>query len=77
MIEKRTKKRKEIKMKKIILTVLSGLTIANAGNINNCNWALKEVNILTKELQYNIDNVTKKSKQDTSNNLADEVQYAV
>ncbi len=49
--------------------------LLNAGNMSNCNWAQKEVNILTKELAYNIANGTDKSKQDTFNNLADIVQY--
>ncbi len=47
----------------------------SAGNAGNCNWAQKEVSILTKELQYNIQNGSDKSKQDTFNNLADVVQY--
>ncbi len=61
--------------KKLIVASLLSVSILSAGNVGNCNWAQKEVNILTKELQYNIQNGTKKSKQDTFNNLADVVQY--
>ena len=62
-------------VKKIMFVGLFTIGLVNAGNVSNCNWAQKEVNILTKELQYNIQNGTKKSKQDTFNNLADVVQY--
>ena len=61
--------------KKIIVASLLSVSLLSAGNIGNCNWAQKEVNILTKELSYNIANGTDKSKQDTFNNLADVVQY--
>ncbi len=62
-------------MKKIIAALFINISLVNAGNITSCNWAQKEVNILTKELQYNIQNGSDKSKQDTFNNLADVVQY--
>ena len=62
-------------IKKIIVLLSISASLMSAGNVSNCNWAQKEVNILTKELQYNIQNGTKKSKQDTFNNLADVVQY--
>ena len=61
--------------KKIIISFILTIVILNGGNINNCNWAQKEVNILTKELQYNINYGSDKSKQDTFNNLADVVEY--
>ena len=61
--------------KKLIAASLLSVSILSAGNANNCNWAQKEVGILTQELQHNILNGTKKSKQDTFNNLADVVQY--
>lgn len=62
-------------MKKLITVFFISVSLLSAGNVSNCNWAQKEVNILTKELQYNINNGTKKSKQDTFNNLADVVEY--
>ncbi len=69
------KSKKDSKIKKIIAALFISASLASAGNVSNCSWAQKEVNILTKELQYNIANGTKKSKQDTFNNLADVVQY--
>lgn len=62
-------------MKKLITVFFISVSLLSAGNVSNCNWAQKEVNILTKELQYNINYGTKKSKQDTFNNLADVVEY--
>ena len=62
-------------MKKIVLALFISASFLSAGNVGNCNWAQKEVNILTQELQHNIQNGTKKAKQDTFNNLADVVQY--
>jgi len=62
-------------IKKIIVASILTVGLLNADNVNNCNWAQNEVSILTKELQYNIQNGSNKSKQDTFNNLADVVQY--
>ena len=62
-------------MIKIIIAgmLLSGYLYADKAFA--CDWAQKEVAILTQELKHNIEQGSKKSKQDTFNNLADVVQY--
>jgi len=62
-------------MKKIITISIMIFTLLNADKLSRCQWAQNEFNILTKELQHNIDYGTTKSKQDTFNKLADVVEY--